>query len=161
MGRAVVWARRLLLTTGVTAGAGYGAFHTWVRSYDPGVSGPERAVRVLVDPDGGLKDESLRQTSTFRVLVRYAELCLYFLPLMLTWHLCYMHPRTKLLWQELFIEAIQKAGPAFIKLAQWLATRRDIVDPEFREYVSGEEEEVHFAGPHHRLTMRRFQLNTK
>ena len=132
--RSLVWGRRLLVGTAVVGAGSYGAFHSWVRSYDPGVAGPERNVRVLVDDDGQLRDEALRMSS-LRVAVRWVQLAIIYLPLILSYPLTSVHPSLYRCWQEWFLCAVQWSGPAFIKLAQWLATRRDLFDPEFRAYA--------------------------
>eukprot|EP00754_Rhynchopus_humris_P023344 Rhum_TRINITY_DN14829_c5_g1::Rhum_TRINITY_DN14829_c5_g1_i1::g.121872::m.121872/K08869/ADCK, ABC1; aarF domain-containing kinase len=129
--RSLVWGRRLLVGTAVVGAGGYGAFHSWVRSYDPGVAGPERNVRVLVDDDGQLRDEALRMSS-FRIALRWVQLAIIYLPLILSYPLTSIHPSLYRCWQEWFLVAVQWSGPAFIKLAQWLATRRDLFDSEFR-----------------------------
>eukprot|EP01061_Rhynchopus_euleeides_P023354 TRINITY_DN38035_c0_g1_i1.p1 TRINITY_DN38035_c0_g1~~TRINITY_DN38035_c0_g1_i1.p1 ORF type:complete len:574 (+),score=189.76 TRINITY_DN38035_c0_g1_i1:49-1722(+) len=133
--RAAVWAKRLLVASGVTATGAYGGFYMWVRRYDPGVAGKARVTRVLVEEDGSLKDSTLR-ASSISIAFRYLQLACLYLPLLLTYHICLMNPTLSRMWQEWFIEAIQWSGPAFIKLAQWLATRRDLVAPEFRQLLS-------------------------
>ena len=58
------------------------------------------------------------------------------MPLILTFHLSNLTAQTSSLWQEAFVHRVQNSGPAFIKLAQWLATRRDLTTPEFRTVLS-------------------------
>ncbi|KAJ9472418.1 putative serine/threonine-protein kinase abkC [Diplonema papillatum] len=134
--RALVWGRRLVLGgAGLSAGA-YTGFYLWVRSYDPGTAGPPRHARVLVDETGQLIDPELRHVPQWQVYRRLLHLILLYLPLALTYPIAVLSESLTAIWQSTFLRTVQYSGPAFIKLAQWLATRRDLLDPSTRTMLA-------------------------
>eukprot|EP01059_Diplonema_ambulator_P013491 TRINITY_DN23998_c0_g1_i1.p1 TRINITY_DN23998_c0_g1~~TRINITY_DN23998_c0_g1_i1.p1 ORF type:complete len:562 (+),score=220.03 TRINITY_DN23998_c0_g1_i1:46-1731(+) len=133
--RAFRWGRRLLVGGVGTAGLAYGGFTMWVRSYDQGLAGPPREVRVLVDDHGNLLDSDL-EVARWRVWFRFVELFFLYLPLFLSYPLTYVHPYFDNLWTNHLVNTLQASGPTFIKLAQWLATRRDLLGAEARQILA-------------------------
>eukprot|EP01064_Diplonema_japonicum_P038057 TRINITY_DN9103_c0_g1_i1.p1 TRINITY_DN9103_c0_g1~~TRINITY_DN9103_c0_g1_i1.p1 ORF type:complete len:562 (+),score=134.65 TRINITY_DN9103_c0_g1_i1:55-1740(+) len=133
--RALIWGRRLLMGSVGTAGLTYGGFTMWVRSYDQGLAGPPREARVLVDDQGNLLDSDLK-VARWRVWLRFVQLAFLYLPLAISYPFMCITPALLHLWQQHLVNILQASGPTFIKLAQWLATRRDLLGPETRAVLS-------------------------
>ncbi|XP_066286238.1 uncharacterized aarF domain-containing protein kinase 2-like isoform X2 [Branchiostoma lanceolatum] len=72
----------------------------------------------------------------FRVTLRVLWLLYRFGPLFCVYPLTYTSHRFTTLWWKLFLNAIEAAGPTFIKLGQWASTRRDLFTDEFCDRFS-------------------------
>ncbi|KAI8507659.1 putative aarF domain-containing protein kinase 2 [Branchiostoma belcheri] len=72
----------------------------------------------------------------FRVTLRVLWLLYRFGPLFCIYPLTYTSQRFTSLWWKLFLNAIEAAGPTFIKLGQWASTRRDLFTDEFCDRFS-------------------------
>ncbi len=69
----------------------------------------------------------------FRLLLRFVSLCVVFSPALVLYGWSYILGSTTLAhysWSYVLF-AIQKAGPAFVKLGQWASTRRDLFSEDF------------------------------
>lgn len=87
---------------------------------------------------------------------RFLHLVVIFIPLIATIPLTLVGPRRKdkdnerattLWWYALLVNAMERAGPAFIKLGQWAASRSDIFPAEMCRVMS----ELHSNAPAHSL----------
>ncbi|KAL5044443.1 hypothetical protein BDW71DRAFT_185981 [Aspergillus fruticulosus] len=87
---------------------------------------------------------------------RFLHLVAIFLPLILTAPTIWLGRRIKdndgartgtLWWYNFLVRAMERAGPAFIKLGQWAASRTDIFPPEMCDIMSS----LHSHAPAHSL----------
>ncbi|EAA61642.1 hypothetical protein AN6996.2 [Aspergillus nidulans FGSC A4] len=87
---------------------------------------------------------------------RFVHLVIIFLPVILTAPTIWLGRRIKnndgartgtLWWYSFLVRAMERAGPAFIKLGQWAASRTDIFPPEMCEIMSS----LHSNAPGHSL----------
>ncbi|XP_035681339.1 uncharacterized aarF domain-containing protein kinase 2-like isoform X1 [Branchiostoma floridae] len=72
----------------------------------------------------------------FRVTLRVLWLLYRFGPLFCVYPLTYTSQRFTTLWWKLLLNAIEAAGPTFIKMGQWASTRRDLFTDEFCDRFS-------------------------
>eukprot|EP01065_Artemidia_motanka_P045128 TRINITY_DN6557_c2_g1_i2.p1 TRINITY_DN6557_c2_g1~~TRINITY_DN6557_c2_g1_i2.p1 ORF type:complete len:605 (+),score=90.14 TRINITY_DN6557_c2_g1_i2:102-1817(+) len=130
--------RRLLrgctITLVGTGSVGAVGFAAWRYHYER-TRTPERHVPNLVDNRGHLTAQDVR-VSHFAVFVRYVQLCMIYAPLFLLYPLNWLGESGETLWHALLLRCVELSGPAFIKLAQWLATRRDLASPKVRRTLS-------------------------
>ncbi|KAK9866074.1 hypothetical protein WJX84_003580 [Apatococcus fuscideae] len=76
---------------------------------------------------------------------RLAALLFIFLPAILTSPMAYHWFSWRAAWMKRFRQAVERAGPAFIKWGQWAATRRDLFPPDF----CAELQHLHTQAPSH------------
>lgn len=88
--------------------------------------------------------------------LRFLHLVVIFIPVIVTIPLALVGPRRKdkdnertttLWWYAFLVNAMERAGPAFIKLGQWAASRSDIFPAEMCRVMS----ELHSNAPAHSL----------
>jgi predicted unusual protein kinase regulating ubiquinone biosynthesis (AarF/ABC1/UbiB family) len=81
-----------------------------------------------------------------RLSFRICQLSIIFTPAILFyWIQAYICPKYYYLWCMLLVKSLELAGPCFIKLGQWAATRPDLFSDEFCEYLSS----LHAQAPYH------------
>ncbi|KAE8133761.1 hypothetical protein BDV38DRAFT_257433 [Aspergillus pseudotamarii] len=87
---------------------------------------------------------------------RFAHLVVVFLPVILTVPVVWLGKRLEtrkdvrsgtLWWYKFLVRSMERAGPAFIKLGQWAASRTDIFPPELCNIMSS----LHSNAPSHSL----------
>ncbi|XP_067906829.1 uncharacterized aarF domain-containing protein kinase 2 isoform X2 [Heterodontus francisci] len=98
-------------------------------------------VKVLQHPNSGavhsfLKDLFWKLRFTVHVAVRAVIVLLRFGPLLLLYPICFASSSFALIWCDLLFRSTEAAGPTFIKLGQWLSTRRDLFSVEFCDKFS-------------------------
>ncbi|KAJ8069924.1 hypothetical protein OCU04_000333 [Sclerotinia nivalis] len=88
--------------------------------------------------------------------IRFLHLVAIFVPVIITIPAAYFGPRDKardneragtLWWYRFLVKAMERAGPAFIKLGQWAASRSDIFPTQMCEIMS----QLHSNAPAHSL----------
>ncbi|POS87136.1 ubiquinone biosynthesis protein-like protein [Erysiphe pulchra] len=82
-----------------------------------------------------------------RIGFRFLHLVLIFVPVMLTSPILWCGSGAKNWWFRFLVGGMEKAGPAFIKLGQWAASRSDIFPQEMCEIMS----QLHSNAPAHSL----------
>jgi len=107
------------------------AYAAWRWNYER-TRTTEHFVPSLIDEQGRLTTMDV-VVPPWRIWLRYLQLAAIFVPLVLTYPLTSMNKMFEAFWLAWFLRSIERAGPAFIKLAQWLATRRDLASPRIRE----------------------------
>ncbi|GCC35770.1 uncharacterized aarF domain-containing protein kinase 2 [Chiloscyllium punctatum] len=83
-----------------------------------------------------LKDLFWKLRLTVQVAVRAVILLLRFGPLLLLYPVCLASSSFGTFWCNLLLRSIEAAGPTYIKLGQWLSTRRDLFSAEFCDKLS-------------------------
>ncbi|GMR42994.1 hypothetical protein PMAYCL1PPCAC_13189, partial [Pristionchus mayeri] len=73
---------------------------------------------------------------TTRIVLRCVSLFILLVPLASVYPLACRGERIERAWWTAYIWALQAAGPTFIKLGQWLSTRRDIFSKNFCDRLS-------------------------
>ncbi|GMT20674.1 hypothetical protein PFISCL1PPCAC_11971, partial [Pristionchus fissidentatus] len=74
--------------------------------------------------------------TTTRLTIRCVSLFVLLVPLASVYPLACRGERVEQAWWTAFIWALQTAGPTFIKLGQWLSTRRDVFSKVFCDRLS-------------------------
>ncbi|ESL11993.1 hypothetical protein TRSC58_00247 [Trypanosoma rangeli SC58] len=72
------------------------------------------------------------QPGRLSIAGRIVELFVLFFPLAVLYVVMRIRRAWYLRWLEMFLRAVERAGPAFVKAGQWSCTRHDIFSPEFR-----------------------------
>ncbi|KAI9732600.1 MAG: hypothetical protein M1834_003936 [Cirrosporium novae-zelandiae] len=118
------------------------------------LTGPKRALRkfyLLLD---------LYLYEPLATALRFLHLVVIFVPVIVTVPAIYFGPRQKkkdnermgtLWWYKFLVKAMEQAGPAFIKLGQWAASRSDIFPQEMCNIMSS----LHSNAPAHSLSATR------
>ena len=76
-------------------------------------------------------------TEVIFVLFRTIELCLYFLPLLISAPMARYNRWFRInIWYSMLVRILEHSGPIFVKMGQWASTRRDIFSDEMCEELS-------------------------
>jgi len=94
-----------------------------------------------------------RLSASLYVSLRLAQLQAIFIPLLLFSPLV-LSERSRSAWYRLAVWSLRQAGPAFVKLGQWAATRPDLLPPAFCQVLSG----LHSRAPEHSIAWTRMAL---
>ncbi|CBH15966.1 hypothetical protein, conserved [Trypanosoma brucei gambiense DAL972] len=88
----------------------------------------------VVDGNGSLllDGKTVPKPSRWVVARRVVELFLIFFPVAVLYVVMRLRRDWYLLWLQLLLRAVERAGPAFVKAGQWSCTRQDVFSPEFR-----------------------------
>ncbi|KAL6065644.1 hypothetical protein QOT17_010111 [Balamuthia mandrillaris] len=103
----------------------------------------EDATLALVHPECIVQEEKTRSffsalLESFFLVLRTVELCIRFMPLMITYPFCVkLFPSYGTdLWYRFLGWTLSRSGPCLIKLGQWLSTRRDILPDHLCNHLS-------------------------
>lgn len=97
---------------------------------------PEHTFKPLVDHSGRLllEDCIIPAPTNWELGMRIMELVYVFAPLCFLYVFVWWDEKTYLVWWLVKLrEAVQRAGPAFVKAGQWSCTRNDLFSPQFRK----------------------------
>lgn len=76
-------------------------------------------------------------TEVVFVVFRTIQLCIYFLPLVLSAPIArYNHWFRVKVWYEMLVRILEQSGPIFVKMGQWASTRRDLFSDEVCEALT-------------------------
>jgi len=76
-------------------------------------------------------------TEVVFVVLRTIQLCLYFLPLVISGPIARYNKWFRIkIWYEMLVRVLERSGPIFVKMGQWASTRRDIFSDELCEALS-------------------------
>eukprot|EP00796_Vickermania_ingenoplastis_P006706 gene6706-4803_t len=97
---------------------------------------PSRHVFPAVLDDRGalvLQGKTIPKPKPLAVGLRFLHLVAIFLPMGVLYMLMAWTSLTYSLWVRLFLRAVERAGPVFVKMGQWSCTREDLFSKTFRE----------------------------
>nr|AGU67997.1 ubiquinone biosynthesis protein [Strigomonas galati] len=97
---------------------------------------PQRVVfKPLVDKDGNLilEGKVIPRPSIFSVVRRVVELFFIFVPLAFLYVVMQLRSAWYTRWLHMLLAAVQRAGPVFVKIGQWMCTREDLFSREVRQ----------------------------
>lgn len=130
--------RKLAIFTGAFIGvptvsiAGLGVYIQYRIATKP----PEHFFQPLVDETGRLllEDCVIPAPTNFELFMRIVNLVSIFTPCVILYILVIWNPEKYHRWWLLRLrDAVEAAGPAFVKAGQWSCTRNDLFSPLFRE----------------------------
>lgn len=118
-----------LPVTGLAAGGAYIQYRIMTRP-------PEHTFKPLVDSSGRLllEDCVIPAPTNWELAMRIVELLRVFAPVVFLYIFVWWDEQKNLTWWLIKLrEAVQEAGPAFVKAGQWSCTRNDLFSPQFRK----------------------------
>lgn len=98
---------------------------------------PDHQFQPLVSADGRLQlsNVNIKAPSQLQLLIRVLQLLWIFIPVFVKYVFVSGDVAYEK-WCNELLRAVEKAGPAFVKLGQWTTTRRDLFSEQFRKVFS-------------------------
>lgn len=98
---------------------------------------PDHTFKPLVSADGSLQLSDVRivPPTRLQIILRFLQLLAIFVPVFVKYVFIF-DANAYEGWCNELLRAVERAGPAFVKLGQWTTTRRDLFSEQFRRVFS-------------------------